>query len=1086
MLWDGLIVDPLSDWWRNGGRDQAIESAENIGRELGEILHSGLLAIFGMTDVLDGSVDAGASIAKSFAKGFLEGFDIANITAGLLKALGNIWNALPTWGKFLVGSKIAGGVSNIFLGGIELFKKAAKVISSASAGTGVLGFGAKTAITLGAGAGGASLGAGTLSAIGLSAVAGGVTASAGLIHAGKSAYRAYQGYKEGDEIKTRSNAAKAGLTATGTGAGAALGAAIGAHFFGIGAIPGALIGAGVGTVAGWFGEDKVAKNIESARYETEEMQKAIKSTNLSAEELAQTFQKEVYADMKSRFGEMELSLSEMQRLSEQVAWSNKIGAANNFLSAQQNTANSRQIFQTTSSDTGKWLWKARLGVVFDEEDKQEIFHSFDSYIQSASDYVSNKHNEFSTAVSLLFDIEAGQGNNILTSGSAYFQKTQEELTTKSQELTAKLNEYLSDGKLEAQYNVDGTLIVDEAAAIEDLQQQISDIMQKVSDSEWEAQLDLIKLKFGNGKLSLESFDGFLTQLDSALQSRMDTGEQAYITIAATAKLQYKDGQISLEEYQRQVQAAADAYNLSIDELRVKVENIALDILGDAYPEIGKSQLKNALEQSLKAGIDPINWTDEQTARFLNVEGLAQKAAQGIREKLNGVTSLLAKFGLTITPDFHIETDSSLAAKLATSLDILEPALKIYANIEANWEVRNVGDAENEILALVSPDQEYVIPISALAEANWTTGGDPFNPALLSPDGTQCIPINAVAELIWSSVHSQGLDTSEVVPPVTEPVQTTVPVESNVVASGGDGFDSSAITSQIPQSTEPVSVNVPVAATYNANPFEGKAEDFAVHPEYDFSTNIAIAPSYTVSPKFYGNKELFGIQNLYSVDTTVGVNVHYNVTKDPLPNLTSGVAKARGGVVGSNRSMGFSNGGMVCGGAQLITVAEEGTPEMIIPLGSQRHERGVKLWKTAGHMLGIDGFANGGIIGSNGWMAEPFERTEILFLPGLLALQARLLQQNRFSPQREMPDDDEENTFPLRRSSTQQEGENAIIINVGGVTIHVEVNGEETENLDIVAAIEEQKQEIADIISGAIKQAISEVFANTPLRGGSSL
>ncbi len=47
---------------------------------------------------------------------------------------------------------------------------------------------------------------------------------------------------------------------------------------------------------------------------------------------------------------------------------------------------------------------------------------------------------------------------------------------------------------------------------------------------------------------------------------------------------------------------------------------------------------------------------------------------------------------------------------------------------------------------------------------------------------------------------------------------------------------------------------------------------------------------------------------------------------------------------------------------LYSLAEEGTPEMVIPLGSHRRDRGVDLWERAGHMLGVPGFFNGGIAG----------------------------------------------------------------------------------------------------------------------------
>jgi hypothetical protein len=47
------------------------------------------------------------------------------------------------------------------------------------------------------------------------------------------------------------------------------------------------------------------------------------------------------------------------------------------------------------------------------------------------------------------------------------------------------------------------------------------------------------------------------------------------------------------------------------------------------------------------------------------------------------------------------------------------------------------------------------------------------------------------------------------------------------------------------------------------------------------------------------------------------------------------------------------GGLVAGGSQLINVAEEGTPEMIIPLGIQRRDRGIELWERAGRMMNVD-------------------------------------------------------------------------------------------------------------------------------------
>ena len=76
-------------------------------------------------------------------------------------------------------------------------------------------------------------------------------------------------------------------------------------------------------------------------------------------------------------------------------------------------------------------------------------------------------------------------------------------------------------------------------------------------------------------------------------------------------------------------------------------------------------------------------------------------------------------------------------------------------------------------------------------------------------------------------------------------------------------------------------------------------------------------------------------------------------------------KYRGGII----APAFAEGGYVHGGAQLITVAEEGTPEAIIPLGKHRRKRALQLFNQVGGYLEAPGFspkgfAAGGIVGGS--------------------------------------------------------------------------------------------------------------------------
>lgn len=114
-------------------------------------------------------------------------------------------------------------------------------------------------------------------------------------------------------------------------------------------------------------------------------------------------------------------------------------------------------------------------------------------------------------------------------------------------------------------------------------------------------------------------------------------------------------------------------------------------------------------------------------------------------------------------------------------------------------------------------------------------------------------------------------------------------------------------------------------------------------------NITANPDVSVIP-FYnymtGNFNKSALTPTgFSVDVPVSLRPQYNFKN--ANEVIFGGAEAAGGMV--------SRYG-------LYSLAEEGTPEMVIPLGSHRRDRGVDLWERTGHMLGIPGFFNGGIAG----------------------------------------------------------------------------------------------------------------------------
>lgn len=641
MLWNGVIVDPLKEWWEGGGQQKTAESAGKIGSWMGEMLTKGLLALFGATDVLDESIgtNAGSSIAGSFLQGFLDNFDGQAITDAFVDAIGNVWGALPTWAKVLVGGygagKVAGGISSFGHGIASFLGGAGAVIGSSVAMTGLLGFGANTAINLGAGnlAGGASLGGAALSALGLAGTAGGIAGGASLIKGGIDLYGSYKAFRNGDNTEGTAKAASGGSAVGGVAAGAAAGAAIGSIIPGLGTAVGALVGAGVGGIAGWFAGNKWADNIRKtaaeAKYEVEGVAEAMENAATEEEKLA-ALSKAAWENMRRHMGGIKLSAAEIETLAKQIVWGDEIQTYETFTSAVQTATESLKSMKNAAESTNRWMFKAALGAKFSEDDIEAIGASVDEYINSAKTYVENKHYEFSAAVSLLVDPEGSK--SIMETGNAFYTKLQEQLNSLGSELSGKVSIALEDG----------VITLNEHQEIVNLQQQIAEITEKVSSAETKAELELIRVKFGKGNMDLDSFDTFIAQMETTLNERISASDEAFTASVASLNLQLAEGAITEAQYNEQLNALTDGYSAKIETLKADVMGLELDIIGDAYKDVlgadSVAKLQKAIETSLNEGLDPKDWSVDDAKRLLGIDDLKDDTAAAITAMIGEVSN----------------------------------------------------------------------------------------------------------------------------------------------------------------------------------------------------------------------------------------------------------------------------------------------------------------------------------------------------------------------------------------------------------------------------------------------------------------
>ena len=171
---------------------------------------------------------------------------------------------------------------------------------------------------------------------------------------------------------------------------------------------------------------------------------------------------------------------------------------------------------------------------------------------------------------------------------------------------------------------------------------------------------------------------------------------------------------------------------------------------------------------------------------------------------------------------------------------------------------------------------------------------------------------------------------------------------------------------------------------------------------------------------------------------MNVTPSVKLTKSSTTITASGSGGSGSGTI--NFSVGGNaNGGFISGGPQLSWLDEENQGEVVIPLGSNRRERGLELWKKTGELLGVQQHADGGFVGRS-----------------------------------------IKNMGSGRKSGSGQNttSHGGIQISVGGITIEVKQDGEHSGSL--LDAIRNQKGEIGNEIMSIFSEALEEAFSNTPL------
>lgn len=1081
IAWDELVAEPFSDWWNGSGKLKVAGVARDIGTGIGSAISAGILALMGVD--VSSVIDEGSSIGRQFAEGFSEGMSGVDVSA----ALGTmVSGAFSSAGKLLPGgtapdigsllsaaaiAKIAGPLmsfgSGAFKVGKGVYKSATggvlkKIIGSASVADELAGIGTMTGTGLagglakiGANLGGASIAStGTgLALAGGGAVAGGLIGGAALISSGFDAYDAYKAYKKGDTEKAKSSATSAGLTAGGALTGAAIGTAI---------LPGVgtLIGAGVGGLAGWFGGNKVKEDyeeaaaaaenleqkskyaLEGAKFDSKELKEAFDDTNVSAEQFGAMMQEATSNKIRDAFGDIKLTMQEIEEAAKQIVFADQADALDKFSTAAETADSSLTSLQSSVQTMDKLNWKASLGMELDEGDMSEYISAVDAMIESSKQYLEDKHYEATAAIDLL--IEPGNETDMTSGLNQMYSDLQTKIESLGGDLKAKVNVALEDG----------VITLDEQAEIANLQNQIADITNQISQAETEASFQSLKIKYSGASLDADSFASLVSEIQANVQDAASQYDEALQVSLTNLNLQLQNGAISQEQFDEQLQALTEGYQAKITDLSVRVESFELQSIADSFgseldgilPELEGTvaeRLGTAMHNAMANGVDVENWDVSTASEWLDLDGLSAETQSAITEMMSQVAASM--------PDQMTSALEGSGANLSESVNNM-----VKSGIE-NADFTEAGAAMNQKLgeSLTPTDMSESSAglqdglqsslMASVENIDLTEAGSLMNQklgeAMSSVDMSESDA--GLQEGLQNSLTAalEGIDLSESAQMINTSIVTALSSTEGIDMSGFTASMQSSITSSIEGLdysgvTTAVGSGISNAITATMGTIQG-----AIDTLY---SNVGSAINTAFSAGF-------------STTTTVTITANYKLANPSATISFSGGGTGTATVSGSISS--HANGGFAYG-PELTWWGEDG-PEVIIPLGSKRRQRGLELWAQAGEMLGVGKHADGGIIGSGGGTSKNiWDNTERLIEP---------------ISEGDSGTSDVSTVIDSERNSDTKEVNLSVTVNPQFV-----ISSTSQREDDILQIIKTHMKELADDLGGELADRLGEVFSNMPI------
>lgn len=233
------------------------------------------------------------------------------------------------------------------------------------------------------------------------------------------------------------------------------------------------------------------------------------------------------ANLERHFGDIALSLGEVEEIAEKIVDNGNLEYLNRFMSEMGKTQDAARNIRSLSEEINKITWKVGTGFELSETDKDALKQSIESMVQESISLVEQSGYTATVSVQALFGTDSKAGEELISGFNAMYAQINGEVETLGRQLGDAYSTALEDGVID----------MDEARIINELQGRLARVTAEISQSQFEAKMDRITMEHGGMSLTAESLQNVQAEITEVTAEQMANQRQS---------LEYALGQLNLQ------------------------------------------------------------------------------------------------------------------------------------------------------------------------------------------------------------------------------------------------------------------------------------------------------------------------------------------------------------------------------------------------------------------------------------------------------------------------------------------------------------------------------------------------------------